>query len=533
MRNESSKTALTAARNANRARALWLLLSPAALSAALLAAPFLNPVFFPAAWAALVPLFWLVRQTGRLRDAFLVAWLMGALAHLLGFYWIEHTARVFGGFPHGLSEIILLGFSFLAALPIAFFGLFFRLCGLGPLRLYPALLWVAIEFLWPQIFPWYLANTQSQFLGFIQSADVVGLYAVSFLLVWFNTVAYAVLFHRERGLRAFMATAAFLSLALSGNLFYGGWRFKGVAAEMGAARTIDIVAIQGNVGIELKWNAAYAERNLKTYLDLTRKAPRADLYLWPESTVETWVPDDAERLPAEILPPLPAGSSLIFGTISFTGRPNSPGAKVFNTTFLIDADGRVRGRYHKQVLLAFGEYIPFEPILSKIPGMPPIGGIARGAGSVTLDLTGGVQVAPLICYEDIMPELARRFVNERGANLLVNFTNDAWFGNTIAPWQHARLSQWRAIETRRNLVRVTNTGATTIVSPKGEMLDALPVFSSGVLAAKVEIMEGETLYVKYGDWFGWSVSGLALAVVLLSWRRRKQTETSDQDGFKS
>jgi apolipoprotein N-acyltransferase len=224
---------------------------------------------------------------------------------------------------------------------------------------------------------------------------------------------------------------------------------------------------------------------------------------------------------------------LIFGTISFTGRPNSPGAKVFNTTFLIDADGRVRGRYHKQVLLAFGEYIPFEPILSKIPGMPPIGGIARGAGSVTLDLTGGVQVAPLICYEDIMPELARRFVNERGANLLVNFTNDAWFGNTIAPWQHARLSQWRAIETRRNLVRVTNTGATTIVSPKGEMLDALPVFSSGVLAAKVEIMEGETLYVKYGDWFGWSVSGLALAVVLLSWRRRKQTETSDQDGFKS
>jgi apolipoprotein N-acyltransferase len=228
-----------------------------------------------------------------------------------------------------------------------------------------------------------------------------------------------------------------------------------------------------------------------------------------------------ERLPAEIVPTLPPGSSLIFGARSFIGKPDSPDMKAFNSALLIDADGRVHGRYHKQVLLAFGEYIPFAPILSKVPGMPAVGeGFSRGAGPVTLDLPGGIKVAPLICYEDIMPELARRFVKEKGANLLVNLTNDAWFGNTVAPWQHARLAQWRAIETRRSLVRVTNTGLTTIINPKGQMLDTLPLFASGVLAAKVEIMEGETLYVRYGDWFAWTMVAGSILILLRGRRLR-------------
>jgi apolipoprotein N-acyltransferase len=193
--------------------------------------------------------------------------------------------------------------------------------------------------------------------------------------------------------------------------------------------------------------------------------------------------------------------------------------KAYNSALLIDADGRVHGRYHKQVLLAFGEYIPFAPVLSKVPGMPPIGeGFSRGVGPATLDLSGGIKVAPLICYEDIMPELARRFVGEKGANLLVNFTNDAWFGNTVAPWGHARLAQWRAIETRKNLVRVTNTGLTTVINPKGEMLETLPLFSPAVLTAKVEIMEGETLYVRYGDWFAWMTVAGAMLMVLRGWK---------------
>jgi len=487
----------------------------------MVAAPFLHPNFFPLAWIALVPLLWLSQSVGRPLQLFLLAWLAGAVAHLLGFYWIEHTARVFGGFPHGLSEIILLGFSILAAFPIALFGLLTRISGLGPLQLFPALLWVAIEFLSPQLFPWHLANSQSQFLTLIQSADLVGLYGVSFLLVWFNSLLYAVCFFRQRGPRSFTVSAAVLGIVLVGNLVYGHFRLKSVAGDMRAARAIEIAAIQGSIDIRYKWNIAFVESNLKAYLDLTRKVPNARLYLWPESAVEEWVPDDMEQLPPEMVPSLPAGSSLIFGAISFRGKPRTTDMKAFNSAFLMDSEGRVHGRYHKQVLLAFGEYIPFAPVLSKVPGMPPIGsGFTRGLGPTTLDLSGGIKVAPLICYEDLMPELARRFVGEKGANLLVNLTNDAWFGNTVAPWQHARLAQWRAIETRRNLVRVTNTGLTTIIDPKGEMLDTLPLFSPAVLTAKVEIMEGETLYVRYGDWLAWMIVGGALLVLLWRWKQR-------------
>jgi apolipoprotein N-acyltransferase len=515
----SETPSISAARARTRVSGLGAPLSAAASSGIFLAAPFLHPSFFPLAWVALVPLLWLAERADTLRRAFLFAWLAGATAHLLGFYWIEYTARVFGGFPHGLSEIVLLGFSFLAALPIALFGLLARFSGLGPLWIFPAFIWLAIEFLWPQIFPWYLANSQSQFLTLIQSADLVGLYGVSFLLVWFNSLAYA--FFSRRPMRAGLAGgAAVLGALLIGNLIYGHFRLNTVTAEMRAARTVDIAAIQGSIDIQRKWNVAFLEANLQSFLDLTAKTAKATLYLWPESSVEGWIPEAMDRLPPEIVPALPPQSSLIFGARTFSGRPDSPDMKAYNSALLIDADGRVHGRYHKQVLLAFGEYIPFAPILSKVPGMPPIGeGFSRGVGPATLDLPGGIKVAPLICYEDLMPGLARKFVREKGAHLLVNLTNDAWFGNTVAPWQHARLAQWRAIETRKSLVRVTNTGVTTIINPKGEMRETLPLFAPTVLTAKVEIMEGETLYMRYGDWFAWMAVAGAILIVLGRWKR--------------
>ena len=141
MPDEISETDLTtASRDQGRVRGLLLLFSPAALSGALVALPFLYPGLFPLTWISLVPLLWGIERVRTRLRAFLLAWLAGAVALTLGFYWIEHTARVFGGFPHGLSEIVLLLFAILASLPIALFGLLVRLCGLGPLQVFPALL---------------------------------------------------------------------------------------------------------------------------------------------------------------------------------------------------------------------------------------------------------------------------------------------------------------------------------------------------------------------------------------------------------
>ena len=109
---------------------------------------------------------------------------------------------------------------------------------------------------------------------------------------------------------------------------------------------------------------------------------------------------------------------------------------------------------------------------------------------------------------------------KKKANLLVNLTNDAWYGNTVALWQHAWLAQWRAIETRRSLLRVTNTGVTGFINAKGEMVQALPVFTPAVLKTRVQILEGETLYVRFGDWFAWGITFISLGIILVRYMRR-------------
>lgn len=162
----------------------------------------------------------------------------------------------------------------------------------------------------------------------------------------------------------------------------------------------------------------------------------------------------------------------------------------------------------------FGEYIPFFSVLARMQLVPENSGVfTAGSGPVTLDIPGGIKLAPLICYEDLMPQLARRFVDLKGAQLLINLTNDAWFGKTAAPWQHARLATWRAIETRRAMVRATNTGLTSVINPKGEIVETIPVFTRGVLISQVPLMQGKTLYVRFGDWFAWLGSLISVAIV--------------------
>ncbi len=489
------------------------------LSGILVALPFLFPILFPLSWIAFVPLLLLVERSKTLRRAFFMGWLAGGVANLLGFYWLDYTIRVFGGFPYGASEFVFLGFVAYAALPMALFALLVRLCGRGVLGLFPALFWVVIEFWFPLLFPWHLANSQVWLLSLIQSADLVGPYGTSFLLVWLNTILYAAIFCRSGRTGTLLREGTLSSLVLIALFFYGHQRLKSVDADMRAAPGLTVAAVQGDIDIRRKWSMAYVESNLKSYQELTKKTRDVKLVIWPETAVEAWLPENLAQLPSQILPSLPEDASLIFGARSFRGNPATPDLKAFNSAFLVNAQGRVSGYYHKQVLLAFGEYLPLAPLVSRLPGIPPLGdGFTPGDGPRTLDLPDGIRAAPLICYEDLMAGLARRFVAEKGANLLVNLTNDAWFGDTVAPWQHARLAQWRAIETRRYLIRVTNTGLTSVINPKGEMLETLPLFSSGVLTVNVALLEGETLYVRFGDWFAWLATLAALAI--LAWRYR-------------
>ena len=495
-------------------------------SAILLAAPFLVPILFPAAWVAFVPLFWAIVHAKNLRSAVFFGWLAGFVAHLVGFHWLVYTINIFGGFPYSISTVVFLIYAALQGLEIAIFAFLVRGIGFGPWQIFPALFWVPIEFLFPLLFPWRLANSQSSFSWFIQTADLAGAYGASFLLMWVNAIVAGVLFKIAPDSKARWIPAAVCTACIIASLIYGWVRLNQVTAQMNRAAKLSVAAVQGNIGVGMKWDTKQMNANLDAHINLTQEISDVRLILWPESAIEEWLPENLSVLPAQFVESLRLKNAyFIFGARSYRGNPKGPDPKAFNTAFLTDPRGVVLARYHKQILLAFGEYIPFSGLLGLLPGVPSIEGFTAGDGPRTLDLPGGEKIAPLICYEDLMPEISRSFVREKKANLLVNLTNDAWYGRTVAPWQHARLAQWRAIETRRSLLRVTNTGVTSFINAKGEIAEALPIFTPAVLKTQAEILEEETFYVHFGDWFAWGITLIAISIVLSQFSRRRFTST--------
>lgn len=490
------------------------------LAAALLAGPFLEPWLFPLAWGAFVPLFWTIERAATTRQAMFYGWLMGLAAHLIGFHWLTYTISVFGGFPVALSVVVFIVYAAMQGLQMALFALLLRTFGFGPLLIFPAVFGVTLELLFPLLFPWYIANSQVSFLWLIQTADLVGPYGTSFIVLWFNAGLYRFLFAGSER-KKHLLPLAYACLAVAVALFYGYLRLQSVGEEMAGARKLSIGAVQGNVDIDMKWNPVLAQKNLDQHRRLTGDLAAVPLVIWPESAVEALIPENLQALPLQVLPTFKAERAyFIFGAKSFRGNPGQTGGKAFNTAFFADANGRILARYHKQVLLAFGEYLPFAKLLSWIPAMPFADGFTPGPGPAVFHLPRAVRLAPLICYEDLMPDLARKFVSETRANVLVNLTNDAWYGRSVGPWQHLRLAQSRAIETRRSLLRVTNTGVTSLVNAKGELVKSLPMFTAAVMQAEVEVLNETTYYVRFGDWFAWAMALATAGLVLLKAKRR-------------
>ena len=489
------------------------------LAAALLAAPFLEPWFFPLAWFAFMPLFWAIDRAKSLRHAVLYGWLMGLVAHLIGFHWLTYTISVFGGLPFAVSCVVFVLYAALQGIQMALFALLVRSTGFGPLLIFPSLFWVSLEFLFPLLFPWYIANSQVAFLWMIQTADLVGPYGTGFIVMWFSAALYHALFASAEP-RKKILPLAYASLAIVVAVVYGFQRLQSVGDEMAGARKLSVGVVQGNVDIDMKWNPVLAQKNLDQHRLLTNDLPAVPLVVWPESAIEAIILERVQALPLDVMPAFKSDRAyFIFGAKSFRGNPGRTDGKAFNTAFFTDSKGRILTRYHKQVLLAFGEYLPFAKLLSWIPALPMADGFTPGPGPVVFHLPRAVRVAPLICYEDLLPDVVRKFVSETRANILINLTNDAWYGKSVGPWQHLRLAQSRAIETRRSLLRVTNTGVTSLVNAKGELVKTLPMFTAAVMHTEVDILDETTYYVRFGDWFAWAMTIATLGIVLLRLKR--------------
>lgn len=417
---------------------------------------------------------------------YLKLWLCGAALQMTGFYWLFKTISHFGGFGI-LPALAIFGlFVLYSALQFPLF-LFVRRrlpAALDHAALRSALAWALVEYLPLRIFPWYAGHTQLAFAPLAQSADIAGAIGVSFLMFWVCESLARIVFMKEKG-RALIFSAAALALALA----YGMNRLSYFAAPQSAP--VKVAVVQANISIAEKHNQRFIEANLQRYLQLSRPIAAPDrLIIWPESVITDPLPLGAGHaaLKSALAPLLELLAPMITGALTADYSRRT----YHNSAVALYADGHVAAPYHKRILMPFGEYMPFSraaPWLKKVfetPDFEP--GIAANVFEFELapgtEQADRIKVAANVCYEDIVGSLARDATRE-GAQLLVNHTNDAWYGDTVAPYQHHLIASFRAIENRRYFIRSTNTGYTGIIDPTGKTIAGLPVFSEGVLTASV------------------------------------------------
>ncbi len=485
----------------------------ATLSGVLTASCFLWFGLYPLAWVAFVPLLWSLAQANTTREAGRIGFVAGLATNLPAFYWLVYTIHVFGGFGYPLAVFFYLCLSVYSAVQFVLFAVAWRRIGPGPLGLAAPLLWVALEFLYPNLFPWRMANCQFHAPVLMQIGEVTGPFGLSFVMLWISA-GLAAVFDRPRRLVPVVAAGG-ATLAV---VAYGMVRLPAIDRAMQAAPAARVGLVQGNISIREKGDISYFEINVDKYRQLSEGLQNdVDVIVWPETVSQRWVPADATRLEGRDNPFDDLHGYLIFGGLAF--RLLGPhAAEEFNSAFMIGPSGVVLGRYDKRILMPFGEYLPFSSVLPFIKSLSPeTGSFTAGRRVSIFDAGGRLKIGQLICYEDLLASMPRQ-ATQAGAEVLLNILNDAWYGNTAAPYQHQALALWRAIENRRYLLRGSNSGVTSIIDAAGRVVAEGGLFRPEVVTGSVRRLQLTTFYTRFGNVFAWCV--VAGAAFLLLRNRR-------------
>ncbi len=472
----------------------------AVLSSLLLIAAFPKAAIWFFAWIALIPWFFALNAADSGKKAFWLSYLVGVLFFLGTIYWINYVTRT--GF---VILSLYLGFYF------AVFGLIFFLLKkqtrLAQFIFLPCL-WVCLEYLRNYVFTGFgwalLGYSQYANLPIIQVSDITGAYGVSFLIVLVNAAVFQVLSPAPRVTRGAPQILACVFLALC--LCYGYFRLN----QNPEGKQISTAVVQGNISQNLKWDPGYSQAILDKYSSLTIQTAlnNPDIIIWPETSIPGFLEQDQElfkkvRLLSRKISP----SYLLVGTPQENER-----AEIFNSASLLFG-GSIVKRYDKLHLVPFGEFMPGRRFLSRFSFVELIADFTPGDEYTLFNLEykkPNVKFSVLICFEDLFPALARNFVR-RGAEFLVNITNDAWFYDSAEPRQHLQASVFRAVENRVNLVRSANTGVSCFIDPYGRILSRVKrggkdVLVEGALNQKLNIAAIRSFYTRFGDVFAWACS---------------------------
>jgi apolipoprotein N-acyltransferase len=531
----------------------WLLVILSALLQVLI---FPLPGFYVLSWFAFAPLIVALlraRSVGTLEidgsgnlqaatpgQAFLLAYACGILWYAGTCYWIFDTMRFFGGLSAPMAALALFLFCLYLGLYHGLFGLLVGLAA-GPWRdhrralVAAPFLWVAVELARTYVtgFPWNLLGTaQVENVSLCRIASWTGVYGLSFEIVLVNVaVAAAFLVPRKKRSALLAASVAAAAVLQAGGLV----TLPALPADRSA------LLVQENVPVTADWTRDYFESTLQDLTSLTlnsmaeKFSPAAagqtsdnkiDLIVWPESPAPFYTNDPVFRnAVSEMARSVQTRSAqpwVITGAIGITPAMHSSGqgSQVFNSAALISPSGEWTARYDKVHLVPFGEFLPFPQIFGFAGGLTKeVGEFQRGTSRAPLD-AAGTKLGTFICYESVFPGEVRQFAAAR-AQVLVNISNDAWYGDSGAYAQHLNQTRMRAIENDRWLLSATDTGVTASIDPYGRVVARLRRKERAALVAPYALTSVTTFYTRHGDWFAWLCAIISTGTLLSRFLFRK------------
>lgn len=519
------------------------------LSAVLLELPF--PVAGPMppwrgliAFVALVPLIWAVLSREGcprpLTAGFLPGYLCGVLWYAGNCYWIYDTMQIHGGVPPMGSVGILLLFSLVLGLYFGLFGMGLRLVqnrlGLIAALMAAPVLWTALDLVAARVtsVPWdQLGYSQVDNPLLSHLAPLTGVYGITFLLVMVNALlAGAIL---QPATRVFRLVTAAIFVAV---IFFAIER-----QPVKPAATATAVLMQPNLDVESAgvWPGPLWDQQIAQFTHFAtqdcggamngipetgavvgQSCGKPSLVVWPESPAPYFEDEDRFRSAMKSIA-MAAHSPLVIGGVGMEQDANND-ALYYNSGIVFDTQGNRIGRYDKIHLVPFGEFVPYRELFFFAKKLTrKVGETSRGKERNVFrieDAQGNAhRYGVFICYESVFADEVREFA-KNGAEVFVNISDDGWYGDTSAPWQHLNMARMRAIENRRWILRDTNNGVTAVIDPNGAVRQSIPRHSVDALVAGFGYNDETTFYTRHGDVFAWLCTILSVGLVAWAWNQR-------------
>lgn len=465
------------------------------------------------AFIAMVPLLLAIRNQSISR-AFVLGLITGIVFFGILLFWIAGIRL------YQVDQwLLVIGWMVASIACALFIGVFAACVSMWEMRktrvffLAPAIIWTALEFIRSHFplegFPWgILGYSQYQNLILIQTAELTGVFGISFLIVLINTAIIGIISRTKNNWYGTGITVVVIIICLVwGNIKLG--------ENLASGKTLKIAVIQTNIGIEQSWDWEISREKILLMLNrLTQKAAKSnpDLIVWTETAIlsspatSPWMKKRLSSITEQL------------NSYLLVGAPHMIEGNYYNSAFLISSKGQIINRYDKIHLVPFGEMIPGEELFPFLRKIFPQAGIYSPGKKYTVFNEPG-KFCTLICYEGIFGDLTRRFI-KKGSEFIVNISNDAWTRTKASYYQHLSMDVFRAVENRRYFIRAGNTGISAIIDPNGKIEQSVGVGREGIIISHIFLSKHLTLYSRRGDMFAWLC--LFITIMGIVWGQMRQ-----------